>query len=128
MAQKAGREKLALLEQGKSDKDAGIAFAAPVTLKRDQSEKGFAPDALTKIFQANTAKLPQYTGVVNETGGFSIYKVLKVIAPESIDVAKINAATSQIGDEMGRELLSAYVATLKAKSEVKINQANLEKK
>jgi hypothetical protein len=37
-------------------------------------------------------------------------------------------ASTQIGDQLGRELLNAYLATLKAKSEVKINQGNLEKK
>ncbi len=128
MAQKVGREKLALLEQGKSDKDVGLSFAAPVTLTRDQVQKGYTPEALTKIFQADAAHLPQFTGTVNGVGGFSIYKLLKVTSPEQVDVAKINSANSQIGEQIGREVLQAYINGLKAKTEIKINQANLEKK
>jgi len=33
-----------------------------------------------------------------------------------------------VGSEIGRELMTAYLASLKADSEVKINQAMLEKK
>jgi peptidyl-prolyl cis-trans isomerase D len=41
MAQKAGQDKLALLTQGKSEKEAGVEFAAPVTLNRNQVRPGF---------------------------------------------------------------------------------------
>ena len=60
LAQKAGREKLALLEQGKSDKEAGVAFGKPVTLQRSQPQPGFTPDVVTRVFQADPAKLPTY--------------------------------------------------------------------
>ncbi len=128
LAQKAGREKLALLEQGKSDKEAGVTFAPQVTLSRNEVQPGFSPDALNRIFQLDPAKLPQYAGAPNERGGFSIYKLAKVIDPPAADPAKLTAASTQIGDQVGRELLNAYLATLKAKADVKINQANLEKK
>ena len=39
----------------------------------------------------------------------------------------INAFTSSVGQQIGRELASANVASLKAKADVKINQANFEK-
>ena len=128
MAQTAGREKLALLEQGKSEHDAGVVFAPPVTLGRNDVQPGFAPDALTRIFRIDPAKVPQYAGTPNERGGFSIYKVEKVIAPSAPDVAKLTAAGARIGDQLGRELFNAYLATLRSKADVKINQANLEKK
>ncbi len=128
MAQKAGREKLALLEQGKSDKDAGVTFAAPAELTRTEAKPGFPPDALKRIFQVDPAKVPQYTGANNERGGFSIYRVTKVIDPPAIDAEKLAAARKQIADQVGRELYNGYLATLKAKADVKINQANLEKK
>jgi hypothetical protein len=37
-------------------------------------------------------------------------------------------AANRLSDQVGRELLNAYLASLKAGSEVKIFQANLEKK
>ena len=128
MAQKAGHENLALLEQGKSDKEAGVAFAAPVTLARRDVQAGYPPDALTRIFQVAPTKLPQYTSATNEKGGLSIYRLLKVIEPPTGDAAKLDAAKRQVGDQVARELQTAYLETLKAKADVKINQANLEKK
>ncbi len=72
--------------------------------------------------------MPQYAATTNERGGFSIYRVSKVIDPPATDPAKLAAASKQIGDQIGRELYNGYLATLKAKADVKINQANLEKK
>ena len=42
--------------------------------------------------------------------------------------AKLAAAATRIGDMQSREVFDAYIATLKAKADVRINQANLEKK
>ncbi len=128
MAQNAGREKLAKLSSGMSEKGAGLTFAPPVTLLRSQAQAGFSPEALTKAFQVDPAKLPQYIGLPNERGGFAIYKVTKVIAPPAPDDAKLAQASARIGEQIGRELFGAYLATLKAKTDIKINQANLEKK
>jgi len=127
-AQNAGRETLAKLSSGMSEKGVGLTFAAPVTLLRTQAQAGFSPDALTKAFQVDAAKLPQYIGMPNERGGFSIYKVTKVVTPPAPDDAKLAQAGARIGDQVGRELFGAYVAALKAKTDIKINQANLEKK
>ncbi len=60
LAQKAGKEKLALLQQGK---DAGLVFGKPVTLTRNQAQPGFQTDALARIFQGDPAKLPEYVGM-----------------------------------------------------------------
>ncbi len=128
MAQKAGRDKLALLEQGKSDKESGVAFGKPVALQRGQAQPGFSPDAVNRIFQANATKLPTYVGATNDRGGFSIYKVLGVTTPPAGDAAKAELAGTRISEQLGRELVNAYLASLKAKAEVKIDQAALEKK
>lgn len=128
LAQKVGSEKLKLLNEGKSEKDAGVTFGKLVTVGRGQSQPGLPPDVLTRVFQANPDKLPSYTGATNERGGFSIVKVLKVLTPSDGDKARVDMASSRLSDQIGRELLAAYMASLKAKADVKINQANLEKK
>jgi peptidyl-prolyl cis-trans isomerase D len=128
LAQKAGKEKLALLEQGKSEKEAGVTFGKVQTVGRNQAQPGFTPDALKEVFHAETAKLPSYAGATNEKGGYSIYKITKVIEPAAPDDAKLNAATSRVREELGRELMNAYLAALKSDADVKINQANIEKK
>jgi peptidyl-prolyl cis-trans isomerase D len=125
LAVKTGAEKLALLEAGK---DAGVAFDKPVTLTRNQVQPGVTAEALKKIFDAGERKLPEYAGASNERGGFSIYRIDKVIDPPAPDAAKVDAASARVGSELGRELMNAYLASLKADTDVKINQAALEKK
>ena len=80
------------------------------------------------VFQANPDKLPAFTGGPNERGGFSIVRVGKVFTPTDSDKQRVDMATSRLSDQLGRELLNAYIASLRAKADVKINQANLEKK
>ncbi len=128
LAQARGREKLAALEAGKTDKAEGITFGAPVTLRRNQMQPGFPPEATLKIFAADPAKLPHYVGAVNERGGYSIYKIVNAITPPPPDPAKLAAAAARISEMQSREIFDAYVATLKSKADIKINQANLEKK
>jgi peptidyl-prolyl cis-trans isomerase D len=123
LAHKSGADKLALVEQGK---DAGLAFARPVLLTRNQPQPGFPPTALTMIFQADSSKLPAYVGAANERGGYSIYRVQRVISPPSPDEAKVTAYTNRVADQLGRELMTAYAASLRARADVKINEANLE--
>ena len=72
--------------------------------------------------------MPAYVGGTNERGDFAIYRVQAVITPANSDKAKIDAASARLSEQIGRELFAAYLATLKAKADVKINQANLEKK
>jgi peptidyl-prolyl cis-trans isomerase D len=127
-AERVGREKLALLQQGKSDKEAGIAFAKPIELARNQAGALVSPDALAKIFQTDPTRFPAYVTGSNPRGGFSIYRVTKVIEPSSLDEARLKLAGERMGDQLGREFATAYLAALKARSDVKINQAQLEKK
>ena len=129
MAQNAGRAKLALLEQGKSEKEAGVTFAKPVSVLRNQMQPGFSPDALTKVFRADAAKLPQFVGAAHERGGFAIYRVQQVMMPPTAaDPSKLTGARGRIGEMQSRELFDAYITALKTKADVRINQGNLEKK
>ncbi len=128
MAQAAGQEKLKLLQAGKSDKDVGITFGKPVTIGRGQPQPGLSPEALGRVFETNPDKLPAFTGAVNERGGFSIIKVLNVFTPSPTDKARLEQASSRLSEQLGRELLEAYLRSLRSQAEVKINQANLDKK
>ena len=128
LAQKAGEEKLKLLEAGKNDKEAGVAFGKPTMVGRQQYQAGLPPEVLNRAFLASPDKLPSYAGGTNERGGYSVVRISKVVTPEDTDKARIEQAASRLSDQIGRELLNAYVASLKASTEVKINQANLDKK
>ena len=98
-------------------------------MTRDQLQPGFSPDALTRVFRVDTTKLPQYVGAINERGGFWIYRVQSVmLPPTAADPSRACWRSRRIGDLQSRELFDAYVAALKAKADLRINQANLEKK
>ncbi|MEO8740632.1 MAG: SurA N-terminal domain-containing protein [Casimicrobiaceae bacterium] len=125
LAQAAGKEKLAALQ---AKKDVPISFGKPVTLARNQPQPGFTQDALVRIFQADPAKLPAYVGATGEGGGYAIYKVQQVHAAPAPDAARLAGVSGRMGEQLGREMFNAYVASLKAKADVKINQVNLEKK
>jgi peptidyl-prolyl cis-trans isomerase D len=128
MAQKAGLAKLAMLEEGKGDKAADVTFAKPLLVARGQFQAGLSPDVLTRVFQVNPDKLPAYTGGMNERGGYSIVKVTKVVSPSAEDKANLDSAAARLSDQLGREQLGAYLSSLRAKADVKINQANLDKR
>ena len=127
-AEKAGRAKLALLEQRKSDKDAGLVFAKPIEVVRNQAGPGLAPDALQRIFQVEPAKLPAYVTAANPRGGLTIYRVSRVIDPPTLDPARLKLAADRMGDQIGREFANAYIASLRARADVQIRQGQLDKK
>lgn len=127
-AAKVGAEKLAKLVAGASEKEAGVTFGKPVTLSRNQMQPGFTPDTINMVFRADAAKLPKYVGGPGEKGGYAIYKLLDVRTPEAGDPRRTEAAATQLGEQVGRELVNAYLASLKAQSEVTINQKALDAK
>jgi peptidyl-prolyl cis-trans isomerase D len=118
-----GQAKLALLKEGK---DAGVSFGKPLTLTRNQPQPGVPAAALGAIFQVDASRLPGYAGSVNERGGYSLYRVQKAITPPPADAAKVTAFAGRVGDQVGRELTNAYVASLRGKADVKINEAAIE--
>ncbi len=128
LAAKAGREKLAVLEQGRTDAAAGVTFGKPATLGRNQAQPDFPADALKSIFEADVRKLPAYVGMTDAGGDYSIYRIVKLIEPPAPDAAKLASAEAGVGAEIGRELMTAYLASLRAGTAVKIDQAALEKK
>src|SRR5204863_6478093 len=97
LAQKAGAEKLALLQSGKADSAAGLSFGKAVTVNRNQAQADLPPAALAKVFQADPAKLPVYVSAVNNAGGYSIYKVVKVIDAPAPDTGKLGMASTRVG-------------------------------
>ncbi|HVJ75453.1 MAG TPA: SurA N-terminal domain-containing protein [Casimicrobiaceae bacterium] len=128
VAERVGRQKLALLQQGKSDREAGVTFAKPVELTRNQVGAGFPPEALTRIFQAEPAKFPAYVTGTPPRGGFAIYRVIRVVETPPPDEARLKLAGERMGDQLGREFVNAYLASLRARADVKIEQSQLEKK
>jgi peptidyl-prolyl cis-trans isomerase D len=124
LAHKEGAEKLALLVKGE---DAKLSWGAPKTVSRGDAQ-GLPGPALTKVMTADTAKLPAYTGLQGGDRGYSIYRVTKVV-PGEFKAGPQNAQElAALNRQVGAEQVDAYVAGLRSRAKVEINQANLEKK
>jgi peptidyl-prolyl cis-trans isomerase D len=124
LAVRHGRELLDKLKQGE-----GIApgWSAVRLVSRDNAQ-GYAGAALTGIFKADISKLPAYAGVENAQGGFVLLKVTRVVDSETVDIARRKAVSEELRQVLGQEELNAYVASLKLKADVKVQQDRLEKK
>jgi len=124
LAAKHGRELLAKLRQGEG---AALDWSAAKLVSRDNAQ-GYAGPVLAEILKADVGKLPAYAGVENERGGFVLLKITRLVESETIDAARRNAVSDELRQLLGQEELNAYVASLKLRADVKVQQDQLEKK
>ena len=126
LAAKQGREILAKLKQGSDD----IAWGATRLVSREtaQSAQGYTGPAIGEIFKADATKLPAYVGYENPQGGFVLVKITRIVDTDTFDAAKRKAAADELRQLVAQEELNAYVASLKLKADVKVQQDRLGKK
>ncbi len=124
LAQKDGAEKLAQLAKGG---EAALSWGSPKMVSRRDSQ-GLSAQALRVVMTADGSKLPVFAGTDAGDKGFAIYRVTKVVAGEAREGVKAAEAMAALDRQVGGEQLDAYVASLRARAKVDINQANLEKK
>jgi peptidyl-prolyl cis-trans isomerase D len=125
LAARQGREMLAKLKQG--GEVSGLTWGTANLLSRENPQ-GYAGPMLAEVFKADASKLPAYAGLENAQGGFVLLKITRVVDAGAVDTAKRKAASDELRKLMGQEELDAYVASLKLKSDVKVQQDQLEKK
>jgi peptidyl-prolyl cis-trans isomerase D len=124
LAAKNGRELLAKLKQGGGEE---VNWSAAKLVSRDNAQ-GYSVPAIAEIFKADGGKLPAYVGYENPQGGFMLVKITRVVDVETVDAAKRKAADDELRQLVAQEELNAYVASLKLKADVKVQQDRLEKK
>lgn len=123
LAEDAGKARLAALQKGEADK---VKWSALKTATRMQ--RGDLPiEALRPLFQADVEKLPVYVGV-NVRGGYSLYKIVKLVPPEKLDEARRKALARQYVDILAQEDLSAYLNALRSRYKIDINTGLLERR
>ena len=123
LARKSGEERLAGLRQGEPDK---LSWSSPRSVSRMQARQ-LPPPVLRAIFKADLHKLPAYAGV--EVGGdYLLYKIVKVGQPEKIDENVRRQLQADYGSVVAKHDLSAYLAALRSRYKVEINQAALDVK
>lgn len=124
IAARQGRDLLAKLKQGEA---AAVTWSAAKLVSREDAQ-GYAGPVLAEVFKADVGKLPAFAGAENPQGGFVLLKITRVVDVEAADAAKRKAASEELRRLLGQEELDAYVANLRLKADVKVQQDRLEKK
>ncbi len=124
LANKRGAAKFAEVQQGK---EAGVAWGAAKIVGR-QGKPAVHPDALKAIFSADVSKLPAYLGVELRDRGYALYRVSRIIDAPPADAASEKSMREQLARQLAQQDYAAYVASLKARTKIEVNKANLEKK
>jgi peptidyl-prolyl cis-trans isomerase D len=119
-----GRDRLEKLKQGK---EAQATWGAPLLVSRNEA-KGVSGPVMKQIFMSDTSKLPAYTGVERAGGGFILIKITRVEEPKKVAPEEQKAFLDALRQVIGQESMSAYVASLRKKTSVKISKDLLEKK
>jgi peptidyl-prolyl cis-trans isomerase D len=124
LARAAGEARLAELQSGKTPK---LGWGEPRSLSRE-APGGLDPRAVGPVFRAEAGSLPSYVGVDLAPAGYTIYRISKVTGVGEPDAAKLRAAETALGRQESRLAYQAFLGGVKARSDVKINEANLAKK
>lgn len=125
LAQKEGAAKLEALN--KSAGDAGLKWSAAKSISRREPQGVPAP-AVSKVMTADATKLPVHVGADRGDEGYAIYRVTKVAAPEAKPAQDSKMRVAQLDQMAGGQQLDAYIASLRARAKVEINQKNFEKR
>ena len=124
LARAAGEARLRELQQGAEDK---VSWALVRSVSRQEARQ-LPPAAAKAIFKADVRKLPTYVGAEAEGGHYSLYKIIKVSHPEAVDESGRKAIQREYGTILGQEDFAAYLAGLRQRYKIDINNAALESK
>ena len=126
-AKLAVAEGAVLLERARKDGDSALTWGSAMLVSRNAASN-LPADALSKLVSADAAKLPAYFGVPKGDAGYSIYRVSRILPPDAKEPADKKADASRIDSMLGASQYDAFVATLRARTEVVVNDKNLEKR
>jgi peptidyl-prolyl cis-trans isomerase D len=122
LAEKDGAAKLEQLKKGENP---ALTWSAPKMVSRRDAQK-VPPGVLRSITSADVSKLPAYIGTPVPDAGYLLMRISKVV--EGKPAAEDKQADQRIAGMLGMAEYEAYVASLKARADITINNANLEKK
>ena len=123
LARKDGEARLEALKKGE-DK---LAWGAVKRVSR-LDHGALPPAAVPTVFRMETAKLPAFAGVELPGSGFALFRLNKVEAGEALDEARKQAMLGQLANLEMQEEVQSYLAALRHRYKVEINQAALEAK
>jgi len=117
LADKQGKALLEQLQRGEKPKlDWGSAQAV-TRLKHGTLDT----ELVRQIFQANSAKLPQYAGSGDVQNGYMLVRIDSVKEGDPIDDQKRIQYTQQLRQLTGEEIFQAYLADAKQQATIKVS-------
>ena len=108
----------ALTSLKKNQTVSNIDWIPAVTVDRKNAQ-GLTELTMSNVFKIDTTKLPAYTGVSDSKKGFLL---IKVVAVHDADEDTVKAASADYKAALAAEYGAAYIATLKTKNKVSVNQ------
>ena len=106
LAQKAGREKLALLEQGKSDRKPASRSASRSRWCATSRSRDLRPMRSRRSSRPTPRSCPRTSARRTSAAAFRSTRSRSVIDAPAPDAAKLQAAGARVGSEIGRELMT----------------------
>ncbi len=119
LAVKQGNAWLASLRQGKVV--TGPSWGEAREISRLKRPEGFPAALLEQVYRADTRSLPFYAGQATDKG-FSLVKITGVKEGPRPDDAKRKSYVKELQASQARELVSAYVQSLRRRSDVSIKE------
>lgn len=123
LAAKDGEARLESLKKGE-DK---LVWGAPKSVSRLDA-RVIPPVAVATVFKMDAGKLPAYAGVELPGSGFALFKLSRLEAGVKLDDARQQAMLRQLAQLIAQEDVQVYLAALRNRYKVEINQAALEAK
>ena len=125
LALKDGEDKLARLAKGEA---LDLKWSPARSVSRVAAQ-GLPPDALRAVFKADAAKLPAHAGFASPGNGYALYRISSVKAGETVkDDPRNRALAQQYARFVAEEEFAAWMATLKERYSVEINNSVLDSK
>jgi peptidyl-prolyl cis-trans isomerase D len=129
-AELARKDGAAKLEQLRAGKSAAVKWSPPKLISR-RDPQNLPPEVLRPVMSADISKLPAYIGLPVADAGYMLVRVSKVVEhdPKQGDPKARGADPMQRAAGLaGAAQYQAYVDSLRKQADIKVNQANLEKK
>ncbi len=123
----AAKEGEAMLSKLRLGADAGLKWGAIRPVSRREA-KGLSPDALRRIVTADVSKLPAYVGADKDDAGYAIYRIIKVIEPDKKTDAQMATDVANLERAEGGADYDAFVASLRKRADIEINEKIIERK
>lgn len=115
-----GESVLAALKSGKEIEP--LDWIPPVVVNRKNAQ-GLNNLAMEQAFRANTTKLPAYIGATDGNKGYLLVKVSRVDSSLQGDESTKSKEEADLQIALSSEYVTAYLNSLRAKTEITINAA-----